>query len=211
MFGVLTGHNTRGALGEAWVGASPLGPLLRPPGDSPKSRRGGGGAGRTAEGARGRGGEGGGSPAGPARPGPGAGRRDSPAHLCSRPEASEWPGSLAAPTRRSGPAPAPPPSSRLRLRLRLRPRGATRPPPRAARKRDGPTGGRCALLGASHRPFPSPLLPAPSRLAASDDGGRAGIKKKRAPREPTLAGRSGARGWAETGAARAQTERGRAR
>lgn len=40
-------------------------------------------------------------------------------HLCSRPAEPEWPGFLAAPTRRSGHAPTPPPSSRLLLQLQL--------------------------------------------------------------------------------------------
>lgn len=39
-------------------------------------------------------------------------------HLCSRPGEREWPGSLAARTRRSAHAPTPPPSSRRLLQLR---------------------------------------------------------------------------------------------
>lgn len=46
-------------------------------------------------------------------------------HLCSRPAEPEWPGSLAARTRRSAHAPTPPPSSpRLLQLLRLRHRRA---------------------------------------------------------------------------------------
>lgn len=137
-----TPHRPRG-----WLGGRPGGTALGPPppllgeGAGAPKRQGPSGEEAEEERKAGR--------AGPAQELGGA------THLCSRPAEPEWPGSLAAPTRRSGRAPALPPSSALLQQLQRR---------RHRRAQPGNHGGRAARALTHLPPFSPPppvLLPPP--------------------------------------------------
>lgn len=108
-------------------------------------------------------------------------------HLCSRPAEPEWPGSLAAPTRRSGHAPTHPPSSRLLLQLQLR---------RHRRAQPGNHDGRAVRALTHLPPFPrlSPSARLPQTTVAAL-GGKAlnalwPLPKRRAPARAWLGRRA---------------------